>query len=118
MTRVSPIDSRGRAYLDGNCAHCHDAEGQAAATGLFLNLETKKLVDLGICRHPFSAGSGSGDLLFDVVPGRPEESVMVYRMESTDPDIKMPELPSLTSDRFGAELITAWIASLTPEGCK
>ena len=42
---------------------------------------------------------------------------MVYRMESTDPEIKMPELPTVTSDREGTALIRAWIAAMPRRPC-
>ena len=51
-----------------------------------------------------------------VQPGRrawdPEESILVQRMASTDPDVKMPELPSLEVDQEGVKLISDWIAAM------
>jgi hypothetical protein len=41
----------------------------------------------------------------------------VFRMESTDPELKMPELPTLTSDVHGTELIRAWIAAMPKASC-
>ena len=42
---------------------------------------------------------------------------MPFRMSSTDPEIKMPELPNLQPDERGVALISDWIAAMTPEGC-
>ena len=33
------LDSRARAYLEVNCAHCHNPEGPARSSGLHLNVE-------------------------------------------------------------------------------
>jgi hypothetical protein len=53
------------------------------------------------------------------VPGDPDASILVFRMASTDPELKMPELPTLTSDAEGTALIRDWIASLSSESrCK
>jgi hypothetical protein len=50
-------------------------------------------VDPGVCPRPVAAGHGSGELRYDVVPGEPDQSIIVYRMRSTDPAIRMPQLP-------------------------
>jgi hypothetical protein len=42
---------------------------------------------------------------------------MIFRMSSTDPEIKMPEIPNLLPDEQGVALISAWIQSLSPSGC-
>jgi hypothetical protein len=38
-------------------------------------------------------------------------------MASTDPKIKMPELPTVTSDAAGTQLIRAWIAAMPAAPC-
>lgn len=112
-----PIEDRARSYLDVNCSHCHNPDGSASSTGLNLKLSTDREIDLGVCRRPFSAGHGSGDLSFDIVPGDPDASIMVFRMSSTDPEIKMPELPTRTVDQTGTGIIRAWIASMPSRVC-
>ncbi len=72
---------------------------------------------MGLCKVPVSAGQGSGDLLFDVVQGKPEESILVHRMESTTPKIMMPELGRTIVHKEAVALIRDWIASL-PGSCK
>jgi hypothetical protein len=64
-----------------------------------------------------SAGPGAGDRSYDIVPGDPDSSILVFRMESTDPELKMPELPTLTSDAKGTELVRAWIAGMQKSSC-
>jgi uncharacterized repeat protein (TIGR03806 family) len=114
---TAPVAERARSYLDANCAHCHNPTAAAQSTGLRLNLESSSPEDLGICRLPFSAGEGTGGRLYDVVPGHPEESIVIFRMQSTEPEIKMPEFPSQLSDPDGVAVVSQWIAEMTPEGC-
>jgi len=111
------LESRARSYLEGNCAHCHRQGGDSQSSGLWLNLENQDIHHLGVCKIPLAAGAGAGDLDFDIYPGDPDKSIMVFRMESDVPDIKMPEIPSLEPDLKGAKLIREWIASMTPKGC-
>ncbi len=105
-------DVRARAYLDANCAHCHAPGHPADTSGLFLNWEESDALRLGINKRPVAAGKGSGDLQFDVVPGDPGASILLYRMQSLDPGAMMPELGRGVVHDEGVELIRAWIAGL------
>jgi uncharacterized repeat protein (TIGR03806 family) len=110
-----PIDLRARTYLEGNCAHCHGRNGPAHNSALFLNIDETDPYHWGVCKPPVAAGSGSGGNPFDIVPGEPERSIMVFRMNSMDPQVKMPELPLRSVDEFGLRLITEWIAQMDGE---
>jgi len=106
------LDARARAYLEINCAHCHNPQGPANNTGLYLLAAQTDPMRMGLCKVPVSAGQGSGDLLFDVVQGKPDESILVHRMESNTPKIMMPELGRTVVHQEGVALIREWIASL------
>ena len=106
------LDARARAYLEVNCAHCHNPRGPANTTGLYLLAAQTDPMRLGLCKVPVSAGQGSGDLLFDVVQGKPEESILIHRMESTTPKVMMPELGRSMVHGEGVTLIREWIASM------
>jgi uncharacterized repeat protein (TIGR03806 family) len=106
------LDARARAYLEVNCGHCHNPQGPANTTGLYLMANQADPMRLGLCKVPVSAGQGSGDLLFDVVQGKPDESILVHRMESTTPKVMMPELGRTLIHREGVALIREWIASM------
>ena len=79
---AATLNERARAYLDINCAHCHNSDGAADTSGLHLNIEA------------------------------PVESILIFRMDHTDPAIAMPELGRSTVHTEGVQLITEWIASL------
>ena len=106
------LDERARAYLDINCAHCHNSAGAADTSGLHLNVDAPVDRNFGICKSPTAVGQGSGDRLYDIHPGEPDESILLYRMEHTDPAIAMPELGRSTVHAEGVALIREWIASL------
>lgn len=107
-----PNDSRARAYLDGNCAHCHNAHGPASTSGLFLEASQKDPERIGVGKAPVAAGRGSGNRQYSIVPGKPNESILLYRMESVDPGIQMPELGRSTVHKEGVELIRNWIKEM------
>lgn len=109
------LEQRARAYLDVNCAHCHTKGGDADNTGLFLEYEQTAPNHLGLLKRPVSAGNGAGGLDFDIVPGHAQQSILVYRMNSTEPGTAMPELARTLVHREGLALITAWINSLPEE---
>jgi hypothetical protein len=48
----------------------------------------------------------------DIHPGAPEKSVLLFRMESVDPSIMMPELGRSTVHAEGVEVLRRWVASL------
>ncbi len=109
---ADPLEARGRAYLDGNCGHCHNPRGMASNTGLYLDLEEMRPVKIGVGKRPVAAGKGSGDLETDLVPGHPDTSIIAYRMASTDPGVMMPELGrSLVHDE-GLALLRDYIAKM------
>ena len=106
------LEDRARSYLDINCGHCHSEKGPADTSGLYLDIATKHRMRLGECKLPIAAGQGTGGNKFSIVPGKPEESILVYRMTSIDPGAMMPELGrSLVHDE-GVALIAGWISEM------
>lgn len=107
------LDDRARAYLDANCAHCHSKDGPANTSGLFLDVFEKDPNHLGVNKSPVAAGRGAGNLNFDIVPGQPEKSILVFRMRTNDLDIAMPEIGREQVHKEGLELIEEWIRKNT-----
>lgn len=104
--------SRARAYLEINCAHCHRPEGPAKNSALNLLVSETNPVAYGVGKTPVAAGKGSGGRKYDIVPGKPDESIFIYRMESNEPDIMMPELGRKIVHKEGIELIKEWIRNM------
>jgi uncharacterized repeat protein (TIGR03806 family) len=106
------VEERARAWIDINCAHCHRLGAPGETSGLFLNIEETDSTKLGVFKPPVAAGRGSGDRLHTIVPGKPNESIMIYRMESTDPGVMMPELGRKLVHKEGVELVKEWIKKM------
>ena len=106
------LNDRARAYLDVNCAHCHSSKGYANTSGLFLEYNVTDLTKLGVFKTPVATGRGSGNLDYNIVPGRAKESIIIFRMKSTDPGILMPESGRKMVHKEGVDLIRNWINSL------
>ncbi|MEY4473078.1 MAG: hypothetical protein RL671_1382 [Pseudomonadota bacterium] len=103
-----------RGWLDSNCAHCHNPVGSASNSGLDLRWEQADPVKFGVMKRPVAAGRGSGGLEFDVLPGHPEQSIMLYRMGSLEGGISMPEVGRSTIDPDGQAAVTRWIREMKP----
>jgi uncharacterized repeat protein (TIGR03806 family) len=108
----APLEDRARAWLDINCAHCHKADGGASNSGLFLSWDETDPTGWGVHKRPTAAGRGSGDNLFVIEPGHPEQSILVYRIESKEPGVLMPELGRTVVDEKGLALVREWIAAM------
>src|SRR3546814_1107131 len=71
--KAGSVAERARAYLDVNCAHCHNPAGSASNSGLFLRwTDDPTGVHYGIGKRPTAAGRGSGGMEFAIAPGDPE----------------------------------------------
>lgn len=108
----APLNDRARGYLDVNCAHCHNINGSASNSGLFLTYEETMPVRLGINKRPVAAGRGSGTHDFDIAPGDPEGSIMIYRLDSLEAGISMPEVGRSVVHDEGVALLSQWIAEM------
>ena len=106
------LDSRVRSYLDINCGHCHATTGVANSTGLYLHLNEDRDMHLGIYKKPVATGRGSGGNLYSIVPGKPEESIMLYRMISKDPGVMMPESGRSLTHQEAIVMVRDWIMQM------
>lgn len=113
----APLDARARAYLDINCGHCHSDKGAARTSGMWLDANTHDPLRIGRCKLPIAAGQGTGNRAWDIVPGAPDDSILTYRMESTDPGVMMPELGRALVHEEGVALIRQWIAAMAAQDC-
>jgi len=106
------LDQRARAWLDANCAHCHSPGGSAKNSGLDLRIEQTEPAKWGVRKTPVAAGRGSGGRSYGIVPGKPDESILLYRLQSTEPGVMMPEIARRLVHEEGVALIRDWIAGM------
>lgn len=106
------LNDRARAWLDINCAHCHNENGPAKTSGMFLTYDEKDFLKIGLNKTPVAAGKGSGGRKFGIVPKKPDASILLYRLESTDPGEMMPEVGRKLAHKEGINLIRDWIKNM------
>jgi hypothetical protein len=109
LPESGPIEKRAQAYLEINCAHCHNPRGPAQNTGLYLITEIDhRSGDYGYCKRPVAAGLGSGGRLFDVDPEGAEKSILHYRMTHDHLEVKMPQLGRSVVHTEAMKVIEEW----------
>lgn len=104
-----PLVSGVRAYLDANCAMCHQPGGPGNAS---IDLRFATLLDKMnlVDRRPgqYDLGLAGAKL---VTPGDPARSLLLVRMGRTD-EKGMPPLAHNTPDAVALERVAAWIRGL------
>jgi uncharacterized repeat protein (TIGR03806 family) len=111
-TPTGTLDQRARQWLDINCSYCHNPKGAARTSGLFLDWDETDMAKVGLCKSPVATGRGSGGLSYDISPGQPDQSIIVFRMSSTEPEIRMPELGRNLVHEEGVALVREWIGAM------
>ena len=106
------LDLRARAWLDVNCAYCHNPSGTARTSGLDLRVSQDDPARYGVFKSPVASGRGSGGRLHDISPGDPDGSILIYRVASDEPAIRMPTLSRHLVDHEAVRLLRAWIEAM------
>jgi uncharacterized repeat protein (TIGR03806 family) len=107
------VEERARAWLEGNCAHCHNPKGLGRTTGLFLGVSETDPAIFGVCKKPVAAGPGTGGFSYDIVPGDPDHSILMFRIDSTEPGLMMPQIGRSLIHKEGVALVREWITGLS-----
>ena len=102
------LTRRVRSYLDANCASCHRPEGVGSDLDLRFTtpLEATGLIH-GLLRNDLGIDGAA-----PIVPGDVPRSVVHYRMRSTVPEERMPQLGRTLADQPAVDAVAAWIAQL------
>lgn len=104
---TASLTDRVRSYLDSNCSQCHQPGGVRA---YFDARYTTPLDDQGLVYGALETSYGHPDNRL-IVPGNPERSIMLTRLDSVA-EIKMPPIAKHVVDEAAVTLLTNWIDSL------
>lgn len=108
------LHQRAKAYLDINCAYCHNDSGSAALSGLRLEYERSSLdYNHGICNSAHGWRGGG----FDIWPGRGDKSSIPLRMELSGATDRMPPIGRAVADKEAVALIRQWIDAMPLQEC-
>ena len=103
------VESRARAYLHANCAHCHVAAGGGNAQMDLLyraDDDALNVFDVRPLHHTFDIEDPRL-----IAPGAPERSVLLHRIATTERG-RMPQMATSIPDAMAVELLTEWINGL------
>ncbi len=108
-----PLDLRVRSYLDINCNSCHADTGHCNYRAPRFSYDrTDDPTNLGVCvtaDTPIPGYEGA----FLIEPGNADDSVLFFRMVTTEEQYRMPLLGRTLQHEEGVALIEEWINSLT-----
>ncbi|WP_256867412.1 Ig-like domain-containing protein [Winogradskyella forsetii] len=109
-----PLESRVRAYLEINCAHCHSEETHCSYRPMrFGYNDSEEYVNMGVC---VDADTDLGEDLGHIIePGDARNSVLHFRLSSLEPSTRMPLLGRSLRHNEGVDLIEEWIDSLNTD---
>ena len=98
------LERRAKSYLQSNCAHCHRPGGEQP------NRDYRWETPLALARICATLPDG-GTIAPSVVPGNPNSSPMVLRMQNR------PGMPPVATDvvdtNGGLRIIREWISGMT-----
>lgn len=111
---ASPAERAAFGYLHANCGHCHNDHGAPVALTLAQSVADPAgsaarvraaLLDTPARWRPADAAPDARL----VVPGRPEASLLLVRMQTRQPLRQMPPLGTAQADAAGLAAVTSWI---------
>ena len=119
----TPVVKAALGYLHGNCGHCHrDGNFLASLRSMRLWLKTtdQAIEETGAYTTTFNQRTGHQfmDTTMIVVPGKPDASQLVARIQVRDSDFdlvtgfQMPPLCTEKVDDVGVANIRAWVEQL------
>lgn len=102
------LQAQARAYLDANCAHCHQPNGWASSDIMMDLRHDTALADSGLCDLMLFAGWKG---IPRIAAGDPEGSGLLQRMW-LDNEFRMPSLAVSRPDERGIGVIEDWVSEL------
>lgn len=112
---TKPLDLRARSYLDANCSHCHQTDRHCDYRPMrFAYSETAdNLTNMGVCVNTSDMQDFPQELNMVVAPGNSNQSMLYYRINTTNESYRMPLHGRTIIHEEGVALIQQWINSLS-----
>jgi glucose/arabinose dehydrogenase len=98
------------AYLHANCSQCHRPGGGAGAATMDLRFDANFVAQT--CGVPPNAGDLGDPNARLMLPGRPQQSILLQRMSRRD-EAQMPPLATHIVDPHGVDLVSTFIGKNT-----
>lgn len=112
-----PLENRVRAYVDANCAHCHQEKRHCDYRPMkFAFGETGGAnghTNMGVCVPTADMQDFPSAYNTIIKPGSTERSMLYYRINTMDESYRMPLHGRTLIHDEGVALIEEWINSLT-----
>jgi uncharacterized repeat protein (TIGR03806 family) len=111
-----PLEDRARAYFDSNCSHCHSDNRHCDYRPMrFAYADTyHNRAHLGVCVSTEDMQGFPPELATIVSPGSIDQSMLFYRINTTNETFRMPLHGRTLIHQEGVLLIKNWINSLDP----
>lgn len=122
ITAATPAGRAARGYLHGNCGHCHNPQGAASRSGMFVRYQIQ-----GVPREAdqpiFQTAVGrltqrfkipGRDETFRIKPGDSAASAVYYRMSRRVGFPQMPPMGTKKTDSEGLAAVLEWIEEFAP----
>ncbi len=106
---TASLELRARAYLDTNCAYCHQPGGTALGA---LDARSTTPLSLAGLLHGALLDPGTDSANRVLVPGDPAHSRVLHRLAAADGASRMPPLATRERDLAAESLLTQWISAL------
>ena len=109
-------------YLHANCGHCHNPNSDVYLSNgipMLLRMTVGSLGSVATTPAYMTAVGQDGTQpqmgeTKIVVPGQPDQSLMILRFESSNPALQMPPVAVEHFDPDGSATLRTWIANLPP----
>jgi hypothetical protein len=105
-------EMRARAWLETNCAHCHNRDGLAQSTGVFFDVFRRVDLNYGVCKTPTTAGSSSGGRNVDIFPTSADDSILSFRLHSVASGTRMPPVARSVAHDESLAILDDWITTV------
>jgi hypothetical protein len=114
IAAATPAARAALGYLHGNCGHCHNDE---ALPALDLVLEQDAAAPADSAARTLASLVGRSSRYRPrgvaaperVIPGNPRESILIARLASRDPRVRMPPIGVELPDATAIATLSRWI---------